>query len=223
MLMHGVACSVALAATSNHDNIPLYKEHDQMPTYSDSFRFSYSKPLQSVLGLIFLSLMVLPFVSCSESGNGTGPLVSSLSSPTEQTASVGAEGGDENQTTEPTENEAQESEAVATIAEPDEEEDPAISLTSTPAGVTARLTWDMSTDPNVSGYRIYYGKQSSGEYGSCSYEGGQTVETPPATIDGLEPNTPYFFAISAYGGEDGELESPCSNEVLVVTPATPQT
>jgi hypothetical protein len=194
-----------------------------MPIHSDSFRFSYTKPLQSVVGLILLSLTVLPFVSCSESGNGTGPLVSSLSPSTEKTASVGAEEGDENQTTDSTENETQDSEAFANIAEPDEQEDPAISLTSTPTGVTARLTWDTSTDPNVSGYRIYYGKQSSGEYGSCSYEGGQTVETPPATIDGLEPNTPYFFAISAYGGEDGELESPCSNEVLVVTPAAPQT
>jgi Fibronectin type III domain len=194
-----------------------------MPIHSDSFRFAYTKPFQSVVGLILLSLMVLPFVSCSESGNGTGPLVSSLATSTEKTASVGAEGEDENQTTDPTENETQDSEAFANIAEPDEQEDPAISLTSTPTGVTARLTWDTSTDPNVSGYRIYYGKQSSGEYGSCSYEGGQTVETPPATIDGLEPNTPYFFAISAYGGEDGELESPCSTEVLVVTPAAPQT
>lgn len=194
-----------------------------MPLHSDSFRFSCTKPLQSVVGLILLSLMVLPFVSCSESGNGTGPLVSSLSTSAEKTASVEAEEGNENQTTDSTENETQDSEVFANIAEPDEQEDPAISLTSTPTGVTARLTWDTSTDPNVSGYRIYYGKQSSGEYGSCSYEGGQTVETPPATIDGLEPNTPYFFAISAYGGEDGELESPCSNEVLVVTPAAPQT
>jgi hypothetical protein len=107
----------------------------------------------------------------------------------------------------------------ASIAEPaDDEEDPTISVSSTPTGATARLTWDLSTDPTVAGYSVYFGKQSSGEFGSCSYEEGQSVESPPAIITGLEPNTPYFFAISAYGGEGGESESPCSNEVLVVTP-----
>lgn len=194
-----------------------------MPIYSDSFRFSYSKPLQSVLGLIFLSLMVLPFVSCSESGNGTGPLVSSLSSPTEQTASVGAQGGDENQTTEPTENETQKSEAVATIAEPDEEEAPEILLPPISTGVTTQLTWETSPDPNVLGYFVHYGKRSPGEYGSCSYEQSQRVGAPPATITDLEPNTPYFFAISAFGESESESDTPCSNEVLVVTPATPRT
>ncbi|NJN69383.1 MAG: fibronectin type III domain-containing protein [Nitrospira sp.] len=91
-------------------------------------------------------------------------------------------------------------------------------MTSTPTGVTAQLTWDASTDPNVSGYYIYYGRESSGEFGSCSYETSQAVEAPPATITELDPNTPYFFAISAYSGEDAEAQSPCSSEMLVVTP-----
>jgi hypothetical protein len=126
---------------------------------------------------------------------------------------------DENPSADTTENEAEDSETLANIANPDEEEeDPTISLTSTPTGVTAHLAWDASADPNVSGYYIYYGRESSGEFGSCSYEASQAVEAPPATIMELEPNTPYFFAISAYSGEDGEAQSPCSNEVLVVTP-----
>lgn len=106
-------------------------------------------------------------------------------------------------------------------AEPAEgEEDPTISVSSTRTGATARLTWEAYPDSSVAGYSVHYGKQSSGEPGSCSYEESQSFEAPPAIITGLEPNTPYFFAISAYGGEVGESESSssCSNEVLVVTP-----
>ncbi|MBH0203246.1 MAG: fibronectin type III domain-containing protein [Nitrospira sp.] len=92
-----------------------------------------------------------------------------------------------------------------------------ISVPFTPTEATARLTWAVHSDPTVAGYRVYYGKESSGEPGSCSYETSQSVEAPPAIITGLEPNTPYFFAISAYGGEGDESESPCSNEVLVIS------
>ncbi len=99
------------------------------------------------------------------------------------------------------------------------EEDPTISVTSTPTGATARLTWDASADPDVQGYFVHYGKKSSGEPGSCSYEESQRVGAPPATITGLEPNTVYFFSISAFGESESESDSPCSNEVLVVTPS----
>ena len=192
--------------------------------------FFYQPFTRSLAGLILLGVVALPLPGCSENEGG-GPILSSLSTPTEDSSSV--EGGnesntdsstpglseDENQAMDLPGNDAEDSEAFANLAEPnDEDGSPEISLTTTPSGVTAKLSWDTSSDPNVSGYHVYYGKQSSGEYGSCSYEEGQTVEAPPATINGLEPNTPYFFAISAYGGEGGELESPCSNEVLLVTP-----
>lgn len=194
-----------------------------MPRYSDSFRFACSRPMHSMAGLILLSLMALSFVSCGESGNGTEPLVSSLSPPTEETASVGAEEGDNNQSTDSTENEAQDSEALANIPDPDEQEAPEILSPPISTGVTTQLTWEASTDPNVLGYFVHYGKQSPGEYGSCSYEQSQRVGSPPATITDLEPNTPYFFAVSAFGESESESDTPCSNEVLMVTPATPQT
>jgi hypothetical protein len=202
--------------------------------------FLYRQFTRSIAGLIILGVIALPLTGCGDSEGG-GPSLSSLSSPGEGDSSAegDTESGvdsdtaslseDENPSSDTTENEVEDSEALANIASPDEEEapdisfeeeNPEISLTSTPTGVTAQLTWDASTDPNVAGYNVYYGKQSSGEFGSCSYEEGQVVEAPPAAINGLEPNTPYFFAISAYGGEGGELESPCSNEVLVVTPPT---
>lgn len=188
--------------------------------FSQSFARSFTM-------LIFIGLIVLPIQGCSDNEGGGSPVISSLSNPTEDSTPTEEEGnqsnvdsndpslsGDNNQAADSPANQAEDLETFAEIAEPSEEENPDVSLTATPTGVTAQLTWDASTDPDVSGYYVYYGKQSSGEPGSCSYEESRAVEAPPATITDLEPNAVYFFAISAFG----ESESPCSNEVLVATP-----
>ena len=91
---------------------------------------------------------------------------------------------------------------------------PAVSTSSTPTGATASLAWDPVQDPTVTAYYVHYGKQSSGQSGACSYQENQSVNIPNATITGLDPNTQYFFAVSAYNG----LHGPCSNEVTTVTP-----
>lgn len=186
------------------------------------FSQSFTRPLTA---LIFLGLIVLPLHGCSDN-EGAGPVLSSLSNPAEDPLSAEGEdesnvdsnaptlSADENQGADSPANQAEDPETFADIAEPSEEGDPEISLTQTSTGVTAQLTWDASTDPEVAGYYVYYGKQSSGEPGSCSYEESRAVEAPPATITDLEPNAVYFFAISAFG----ESESPCSNEILVATP-----
>lgn len=200
--------------------------------------FSYRQFMRSIAGLIIAGVITLPLTGCSDNGGG-GPIVSSLSSPTKDISSDegGTESGvdsnapgsseNDNSSADTTENEAEDSGTLVSLGSPDDEEirdvpseegGPEISLTPTPTGVSAQLTWDTSTDPNVQGYFIHYGKRSPGEYGSCSYDESQRVGPPPATITGLDPNTPYFFAISAFGEAESEAESPCSNEVLVVTP-----
>lgn len=178
----------------------------------------------AIAQIIALGLIALPLAGCGADGQD-GPTISSLSTPSDTQSGDDASSDSKRATTgSPAEEDQAPMDATgsmtedfepATLAEPVEgEENPTISVTSTPTGATAQLTWDASHDPTVSNYYVYYGKQSSGEPGSCSYEASQSVETPPAIITGLEPNTPYFFAISAFG----ESESPCSSEVLVVTP-----
>jgi len=189
--------------------------------------------------IFVLGLIVFPLAGCGGDEQG-GPIISSLSTPTDAPSDKGAP-SDSNPTAakstvgeDPTisfpdtftDSTAGMAEQAAAEQSDDAigpeysggEEDPMISVTSTPTGATVRLIWDPHPNPTVVGYHVYYGRQSSGEHGSCSYAESQSVEAPPATITGLEPNTPYFFAISAYGGESGESESPCSNEVLMVTP-----
>ena len=82
------------------------------------------------------------------------------------------------------------------------------------AGVTASLAWHPVQDPSIIGYFVHYGRQSPAHRGSCAYEHSMHVISPEATLTHLEPDTRYYFTVSAYNG----LESACSNEVSTVTP-----
>lgn len=78
------------------------------------------------------------------------------------------------------------------------------------------LAWNPVPDSSVYAYFVHYGKQSAGQAGSCNYTQSTFVGSPSATITGLDPNTQYYFSVSAYNG----LESTCSNEVTTVTQST---
>lgn len=85
----------------------------------------------------------------------------------------------------------------------------------TDPGVTASLAWSPVPDPSVIAYFVHYGRQSPGQPGSCAYESSLHTTSPSATVTNLEPNTLYYFTVSAYNG----LESACSSEVSTVTPS----
>ncbi|MCS6287090.1 MAG: fibronectin type III domain-containing protein [Nitrospira sp.] len=96
------------------------------------------------------------------------------------------------------------------------EETPSVSSSTGQTGAIATLAWDPIQDPSIYGYYIHYGRNSSGQPGSCAYEDQQFVSSPNATITNLDPDTRYYFAVSAYNG----LESACSEEVSTVTPGS---
>jgi len=83
-----------------------------------------------------------------------------------------------------------------------------------PVGATASLAWSAVQDPSVTAYFVHYGRQSPNQFGSCEYERSVYVTSPSATVENLDHDTTYYFAVSAYNG----LESACSNEVTTVTP-----
>ena len=86
-----------------------------------------------------------------------------------------------------------------------------------PLGATASLEWNPVQDPSVIAYFVHYGRQSPGQPGSCTYESSMYIDSPSATVTNLDPNTLYYFSVSAYNG----LESPCSDEVSTVTSPPP--
>ena len=92
-----------------------------------------------------------------------------------------------------------------------------VTTTATPTGVMASLRWDpvqpRAGEPAILGYYIHYGKGSPGQAGSCSYDQAKFVTTPSGTVTGLDTDSRYYFAVSAYNGVEGD----CSNEVSTDT------
>lgn len=72
--------------------------------------------------------------------------------------------------------------------------------------VSATLMWPASTDPSVTGYKVYYGT-ASGNY-THSIDVGLATS---ATISNLIAGTRYYFAAKAYNASG--VESPPSNEI----------
>jgi hypothetical protein len=84
-----------------------------------------------------------------------------------------------------------------------------LALGSAAFGLT--LEWDVNPEPEVAGYRLYYGTLS-GVYSYSADAGPSTSISVPDLISGVT----YFFAVTAYSAEG--LESPPSNEIVVTIP-----
>jgi hypothetical protein len=74
------------------------------------------------------------------------------------------------------------------------------------------LAWDPQTDPQLMGYRLYYGTQSR-NYAMYMDVGNQTTGTIPE----LQPGQTYYITATAY--DTAGLESEYSNEVTYVLQA----
>jgi len=98
---------------------------------------------------------------------------------------------------------------LLTACGPSEEE----ALIGPEGNQTVSLAWNGVPDPSVTGYFVYYGRQSPNSFGSCAYSGRIFTNSTAATVTGLASDATYFFAVSAYNG----LESACSAEVSTVT------
>lgn len=78
------------------------------------------------------------------------------------------------------------------------------------AAQTVTLGWNPNPEPNIAGYRLYYGT-SSGNYNYYVDAGNSTV----VTLSSLGEATHYYFAVTAYNSSG--IESPFSSEVSYVT------
>ena len=86
-------------------------------------------------------------------------------------------------------------------------------LASSPSVLAAdvSLAWDANSEPDLAGYKIYYGN-ASGTYGSLIIIGNVTTYT----VTNLAPGT-YYFVVAAYNSAG--LESGYSNEVFATVSA----
>lgn len=76
------------------------------------------------------------------------------------------------------------------------------------------LAWDPNTEDDLAGYSVYYGIQS-GNYDSV-IDAGNVAQY---TVSNLEPETQYYFAVTAY--DTSGNESDLSEEVDSITSEAP--
>ena len=76
---------------------------------------------------------------------------------------------------------------------------------------TANLTWDAVTDPNLSGYRVYYGT-APGTYVQSPGQGISVGNVTSYVVTGLSRGTRYYFTVTAF--DTSNNESSFSNEVF---------
>jgi len=81
--------------------------------------------------------------------------------------------------------------------------------------IEVTLQWDANTDPDLSGYMVYYDTDSGPPYeGNGSTEDDSPINVGNVTgftVTGLDDSQTYYFAVTAYDNEG--LESGYSIEV----------
>jgi hypothetical protein len=90
----------------------------------------------------------------------------------------------------------------------------------TPVFRTVNVAWDASSEPDIAGYKLYYGT-ASGSY-AASIDVGDVLTY---SVSDLDEGATYYFAAKAYntaGIEGSTYSNEVSSEVQVVTlPGTP--
>ncbi len=84
------------------------------------------------------------------------------------------------------------------------------------SAASIKIAWDPSTEPLVTGYRLYYGR-ASGVYMNAVDAGNRT----DCTVTGLDAGTTYYFAATAYTATGDE--SALSNETSYTMPGSAPT
>jgi len=83
--------------------------------------------------------------------------------------------------------------------------------TPPPPSNSAGLAWDAVTDPNLSGYRLYFGT-APGTYLQSVGQGTSVGNVTTYTMTGLASGSRYYFAVTAF--DTLGIESDYSNEVF---------
>lgn len=100
--------------------------------------------------------------------------------------------------------------------EPDLPPPPPSGVTATAGNGSVRLTWAPVPDPDLEGYKIYYGTAPGRYFGEGSTSGPSPVDAGKATeylLEGLQNGRLYYFSVVAYDGSPNPYQTVFSREV----------
>jgi len=80
------------------------------------------------------------------------------------------------------------------------------------ANASANLTWEINTDPNITGYAVYMSKSPGARYIPIA----KRIKENYVTIDGLQNGTRYYFVVASINNTYPSVESAYSNETSAV-------
>jgi hypothetical protein len=83
---------------------------------------------------------------------------------------------------------------------------------------TVKLAWDANTEPDLAGYKVYWGKASGGPYTNSPVPTVPVMTNPEYTTPELA-NGRWYFVVTAYN--TGGAESGYSNEVTASINSAP--
>jgi len=86
---------------------------------------------------------------------------------------------------------------------------------------TVQLAWNKHVDPNVYGYRVYWGTASHTYTANVNIEG---INSTVITISNLTANVVYYFAATAHyaNGAESGFSDEINYTPLYIPPPTPQ-
>lgn len=79
-------------------------------------------------------------------------------------------------------------------------------------GASVRVNWNANSEPDLAGYRVYYGTLSR-----TYVEMRDVGRVTSADVEGLSQGRTYYFAVTAYDASGNE--SAFSNEASILIPA----
>lgn len=79
-----------------------------------------------------------------------------------------------------------------------------------PAAASIRLSWNANTEPDLRGYRVYFGT-ASGSFQQVRGAGLDAGRNTTFTVANLRAGTTYFIAVTSY--DNAGNESPFSGEI----------
>jgi chitinase len=84
------------------------------------------------------------------------------------------------------------------------------------------LTWDLNTEPDLTGYKVYFGNYSGNTSVFPSTGQSQLILAPPYTVTGLDPLKKWFFRVTALAPGQESLYSNMVNVNFIKSPGRMQ-